>query len=151
MPCPACLVGWVAIVPDGTRFGYRLAYKIGCKQIGSEVSCNSAEIAWWHLWRMGELPPLAPPGARERRYVKAELRNLVAELPEQPTLDELHTAAYRAGSMAEAAGMPGRDVAHAIMVAARRSGLAPEEIAQDLATSFSAGRARPYRIPSHVQ
>lgn len=138
-------------MPDGTRFGYRLAYEIGCKQIGSDISCDAAEIAWSHLWRMGELPPLAPPGEQERRYVKAALRNLVAELPEQPTLPELRSAAYRAGSLAEAAGMPGHVVARGIMAAAHRSGLAAEAIAQDLASSFSAGRARPYRIPSHVR
>jgi len=50
LPCPACCRGWVPIVPDGD--GYRLGAEVGCSR-----GCAPEQLSWWHLWRLGELPP----------------------------------------------------------------------------------------------
>src|SRR4051794_33157595 len=53
VPCPACCTGWCGLVPDpDDDFDYALAHELSCTR-----ECPPAEIAWWHLWRSGELPP----------------------------------------------------------------------------------------------
>lgn len=143
MVCPACLIGWVAIVPDGTRFGYRLASEIGCS-----AGCDPPEVAWWHLWRLGELPPPPPPGERARRYAAGAIRRTLADLPERPSRDQLRRVAFDAGRWLEAGGLSTNAVARVLLDAAGRAALDGPALSAELAASIQAGRAQPGRVPA---
>lgn len=141
IPCPACLEGWCAVLPDGTEFGYRLAVEYGCS-----AGCEPAAVAWWHAWRCGALPPRAAPDDRARRYAVGAIRRELAELPEQPTLPQLRAKAYKIGSWLEAGGLEADGAAQALVAAAERAGLADQALV--LADAVTAGRAKPARVPT---
>jgi hypothetical protein len=70
--CPACVQGWCRLLPDpDDEHDYRLELAAGCSR-----GCEPGEVAWWHLWRLGEVPPQEPasPDKRERSYARAVLR-----------------------------------------------------------------------------
>src|SRR4051794_8167283 len=73
-PCPTCLVGWCAVLPDGTEFGYRLGVEYGCSD-----GCEPKLVAWWHAWRMGELPPKQEPSEGQRRYARGAVRRSIGD------------------------------------------------------------------------
>jgi hypothetical protein len=106
MPCPSCLVGWVPLVPDRSRFGYRLASEVGCSGDFGDPDwpnngCEPEHVAWWFAWKAGELPPLPEPDDRQRAYARGAVRNaLAAALEGKNPL----SAARAAGRFATAAG-----------------------------------------------
>ena len=142
MPCPSCCRGWVPIVPDGTPDGYRLAAEVGCT-----IGCAESHIRWWHLWRLGLLPPSAPsdPG-RTRRYAAACIRRILEGLPDRPTAEQLRRAAFQIGGWLEAGGLRPDDAAAALLSAARRANV--QGLGAQLAEAMTAGRARPGRVPT---
>jgi hypothetical protein len=144
LPCPACCVGWVPLVPDGSRFVYRLVAEIGCS-----AACEAPEILWWQGWRLGDLPALKPmeAGERDQRYATGALRRILGDLPARPTKRQLTGAAYQSGGWLETGDLPAAPVAHALLAAADRAGLDPDTIAPELAAALTAGRARPGRLP----
>ena len=82
LPCPVdCCPGWVPLVPDGSRFGYRLAAEDGCTR-----GCEAPEILWWQNWRLGDLPALerGEPDERARRYATGVVRRILGELSDVP-------------------------------------------------------------------
>jgi hypothetical protein len=60
---------------------------------------------------------------------------------------ELRRAAFAAGGWLEAGQPPAGPVAAALLGAARRAGLDPTSLVQELAAAVLAGRARPGRTP----
>jgi hypothetical protein len=143
-PCPCCCAGWVALVPDGTRSGYRIAAEPGCS-----AGCEAPEVLWWQSWRLGELPTREPAEADEqaRRYAYGALRRVLGELPDRPDRKRLLRAAFDAGRWLAAGGLPPDPIAQALLTAAGRAGLDPTTIAPELAAAVTAGRARPGRLP----
>jgi hypothetical protein len=144
LPCPACCQGWVPLVPDGSRFGYRLVAEIGCS-----AACEAPEILWWQGWRLGDLPALKPMEAGERawRYAYGALRRVLSELPDRPDRERLLRTAFDAGRWLAAGDLPAAPVADALLAAADRAGFDPDTIAPVLADALTAGRARPGRLP----
>lgn len=143
MPCPCCRAGWCALLPDGTAYGYRLAAEIGCSN-----GCDPGEVQWWHLWRLGELPPREPVDERARRYAAGAIRRTLTELPTRPSAAELRRAAFSAGRWLEAGGQGPDAVAGVLLQAAVRAGHDAEALAPNLAAAVLAGRARPGRVPA---
>jgi hypothetical protein len=142
LPCPCCCQGWVPLAARGGA--YELHLSIGCTR-----GCDPAYIAWWHSWRLGEIPPrLAEDRERAYRYARGAIRRVLAGLPPNPSERSLRGAAYAAGRWAEAGGLPAGPVATHLIAAARRAGLNPEAVAPKLARAFKAGRAVPGRIPA---
>ena len=141
LPCPSCCTGWVPVLPDGTQFGYRLASEAGCSD-----GCDGPSVAWWHAWRMGELPPRAQPDERAKRYALGCIKRALVDIPDKPTLAQLKGAAFEIGSWLQAGGLDTGPAAHALLGAAKRAGL--DDQAMVLASAVSAGRARPGRIPA---
>jgi hypothetical protein len=144
LPCPACCLGWVPLMPDGTSDGYRLAAEIGCS-----VGCEAPAVFWWQAWRLGELLAREPAQADERaqRYARGALRRILGELPDRPTVPELRRAAFAAGRWLAAGDLPADPVARALLAAAARAGLDPIAVANKLAADLVAGCARPGRLP----
>ena len=64
--------------------------------------CGPPEVAWWHLLRLGERPPPAPPDERARRYASGAISRILTELPLRPSVTELRRAAVIAGGWLEA-------------------------------------------------
>ena len=143
-PCPACCQGWVALLPDGTQYGYSIATSLGCS-----TGCSGPDIAWWQLWRLGCLPPrdVVPATARARAYARAVIRRQLAELPAAPTAEQLRKTAYQLGRWLEAGNLSADLVAPALLAAGKRSGLGREVLASPLAAAVTAGRADPARVP----
>jgi hypothetical protein len=144
-PCDCCQ-GWCRLLPDpGDRFDYVLDLVNGCSR-----GCPPEELAWWRLWRLGQIPPREPLPADQRGqcYARGALRRVLGELPERPTLPELRRAAFAAGRWLAAGELPAAPVARALLAAADRAGLDPHTLASKLAADLSAGRARPGRLPS---
>lgn len=141
LPCPACLVGWVPIVPDGTRFGYRVAVELGCIDVSDGLDrpggCEAPDVAWWHSWRMGVLPPREPPGDRQRRYAYAAVRNALDDVLQGK--DPIGRA-RDAGRFAEAAGFDLQSLAAAFARAGKVQ-------LQDVLPSLLVGAATPARLP----
>ena len=139
--CPACVVGWIALVPDGSRYGYAIETAAGC---------SGPEIVWWQLWRLGCLPPreVVPATARAKAYAKAVIRRQLADLPAWPTADQLRSAAYQLGRWLEAGDLSADVVAPALLAAGERAGLARDELVSPLAAAVTAGRADPARVPT---
>jgi hypothetical protein len=105
-PCPCCLVGWVPVLPDGSRFGYRLDPAIGCSGDFAEPGwpdngCSPSAVAWWAAWRAGDLPPLPAPDDRQRAYARGVIRNCLADALEGKNP---YAAGHRSGQFMEAAG-----------------------------------------------
>lgn len=144
-PCPCCCSGWVALVPDGSRYGYAIETAAGCS-----CGCSGPEIAWWHLWRLGCLPPREPATVtgRTRAYAKAVIRRQLADLPNRPTADQLRGVAFQLGRWLEAADLPADLVAPALLAAGERAGLARADLAAPLAAAVTAGRSDPARAPA---
>jgi hypothetical protein len=143
-PCPCCCEGWVALTPDGSRYGYAMEAEAGCS-----AGCAGPEISWWHLSRLGELPSATagPIDHRASRYAKACVRRQLAELPERPDEAQLRQVAYQIGRWLEAGDLPIGAVANTLLAAAERSGLDRAALAPRLAAAVSAGRAQPGRLP----
>jgi hypothetical protein len=142
--CPSCLDGRAALDPDPSdELGYILAAE-PCTR-----GCEPELIQWWHLWRSGELPP-APPvehDERAQRYAKAVLRRITADLKQQPSETRLKRAAYDAGRWAAAGGIEPTPIAGALLAAV--SSTVSIEVSRKLvASNFTAGMARPARVPS---
>lgn len=141
VPCPVCLEGWAAVLPDGSEFGYRLAHEYGCS-----AGCEPELVAWWRAWRCGVLPPRLEPNDRARRYAAGAIRRELADLPERPTMPQLRAKAYRIGQWLAAGGLDADGAAGALVAAAERAGLAEHVLT--LADVMTAGRAKPARIPA---
>jgi hypothetical protein len=143
-PCPVNCPGWGLVVPDGSRFGYRLAAEVGCTR-----GCEAPEILWWQSWRLGDLPALEPdePDERARRYATGVVRRVLGELPDVPSVRQLRRAAFIIGKWVDASGLPVELIAGALLSAAARAGFDPIAIAPVLAAALTAGRARPGRVP----
>lgn len=127
MPCPCCLEGWVALVPDGRPYGYRVALALGCGG-----GCPPALVVWWHAWRLGELPADPPRGptprsrAHARAVVSAEIGSrLAGSAARRDPAGALRAAAFRVGRVLEPGGLAVDDVAGALLDAARALGLDP--------------------------
>lgn len=146
LPCPCCCVGWVPVVPigDADPYGYRLA----AAEVGCSAGCDSPEILWWHLWRLGVPPPTSEPAdpTRARRYAGACVRRILGDLPERPTLEALRSSAYRIGGWLEAGNIAPDGAAAALLAAASRGGHCNS--AHLLAEAMTAGRAQPGRVPA---
>jgi hypothetical protein len=143
-PCPCCCEGWVGLAPDGSRFGYGIAADVGCS-----CGCVGPEISWWQLWQLGHLPPriVQAVTGRTKAYVKAVVRRMLVDLPQQPTLDELRQVAFQLGRWLEAGGLSAEAIAPSLLAACDRAQLARAELASKLAEAVSAGRADPARVP----
>jgi hypothetical protein len=141
-PCPCCCRGWVPVLPlgDADPYAYRLAVEAGCSR-----GCEPPAVAWWHAWKMGDLPPPVPPDDRAERYARGAIRRLLAALPERPSLARLKAAAFWAGQWLAAGRLPTEPVADALLHAAVRAGL--DEHVEALASAVTAGRAKPGRVP----
>jgi hypothetical protein len=143
-PCPANCPGWVPVVPDGSRFGYRLAAEVGCTR-----GCDAPKILWWQNWRLGDLPALEPgePDERARRYATVVVRGILGELPDVPSLRQLRRAAFAIGNWLDTSRLPVELIADLLLCAAARAKLDPISVAPVLAAAVTAGRARPGRVP----
>ena len=142
LPCPCCCQGWVALACRGHSYDLHLG--IGCTR-----GCDPAHIAWWRLWRLGEVPPqVVDDPRRAYAYARGVIRRIFEGLPPRPSESTLRAAAYAAGRWAEAGGIPAAPIAKYLMAAAGRAGLAPEVVAPKLARAFRAGRAVPGRVPT---
>lgn len=148
MPCPCCLLEAVALVPDGTPYGYRVAVELGC---GGD--CPPELIAWWHAWRLGELPAEAPaaPTARARAYARAaaaaELRSLAAPAARRDPGRAMRDVAFRIGRILEPGGLPADDVAEALLLAGEALGMSPAEAEALARQAMLAGMATPRQLP----
>ena len=143
-PCPCCCEGWVALLPDGTPYGYRIEAEPGCSD-----GCGGPDVAWWQLWRLMCLPPHELPAAsgRATAYARAVIRRQLADIPSRPTEDVLRRAAYQLGRWLEAGGLSADLVAPALLAAAERGGMERARIAPALSAAVTAGRAQPARAP----
>jgi hypothetical protein len=141
VPCPACLEGWSAVLPDGTEFGYRLAHEYGCS-----LGCEPPDVLWCHLLRCGILPPRPEPGERARCYALAAARRELAEVAQRPTLAQLKSTGYRVGQWLAAGALDVDSAAQALVGAAQRAGLADQILT--IADAVTAGRAKPARVPA---
>lgn len=148
MPCPACVWGWVALVPDGRPFGYRVAFEHGCRE-----GCPPELVAWWHAWRQGELPRpvFGKPTARAQAYARAaataEIRSLAGETARREPRQALRDAAFRIGRVLQSGGLPEDDAAEALLLAARGLGIDLTEAAALTRMALLAGSAAPRELP----
>lgn len=143
-PCPCCLEGWCAVIPDGSRCGYRLAHEIGCSD-----GCEPADVAWWSLWRAGELPPRERVEASERgrRYAFGAAKHAARRIVEAADpLARLRREAYSLGGIAAGTGTDPQAVVRALAVAAKAAGVPAEAALPAITTNVTAGLARPRRI-----
>jgi hypothetical protein len=122
-------------VPDGTSDGYRLAAEVGCS-----CGCDPAEVAWWWLWKLGELPAQAPD-QRQQRYARGAVRKILVELQENLNAAEVRHRAYRIGQLTAAAELDLEIVAAALKRTIHPSAL------HAATQALTAGRARPARLP----
>jgi hypothetical protein len=145
LPCPSCGVGWVPLVPDGTRFGYQLAGEVGCSGDFADpnwpnAGCEPEHVAWWFAWKAGELPSLPELDDRQRAYARGAVKNaLAAALKGENPL----AAARDAGRFATAAGYDHEELGTAFAVAAGER-VEPHQ----LLNAILIGAATPGRIPS---
>jgi hypothetical protein len=145
--CPSCLEGRVALDPElEDKFGYRLAPE------PCTAGCRPELIQWWHLWRLGELPPAPEPEERARRYALAVARGAIRDLahvpPGRDQARALTRAAYRIGQ-AEAAGELDRaSIARALVRAGVMLGLSAEVAASAARKGVGAGAAAPLKVPT---
>jgi hypothetical protein len=80
--CPACVQGWCRLLPDPVdAYDYQLELAAGCSR-----GCDPGEIAWWLMWRLGEVPPQEPipPDKRELGYARGVVRNALATARAKP-------------------------------------------------------------------
>jgi hypothetical protein len=143
--CPSCCQGWCRLLPDPTDpYDYVLDLANGCSH-----GCEVEEVAWWHLWRAGLLPPREPLLADEqiRRRAAGIIRRILTDLPEQPSERQLTGAAYQSGRWLERGELPAELVADPLLAAAARAGLDLAIVALKLAAALTAGRAHPGRLP----
>jgi hypothetical protein len=148
VPCPCCLHGWVALVPDGRPFGYRIAFELGCGE-----GCPPELVAWWHAWRNGDLPAEEPaePTPRARAYARAaavaEIRSLAAPAARRDPRRAMRDVAFRIGRILEPGGQPADDVAGALLLAGEALGVESVEAAALARQAVLAGMARPRELP----
>jgi hypothetical protein len=128
-------------VPDGTRFGYRLAAEIGCSR-----GCEAPEVLWCQSLLLSKLVELEPD-ERARRYARGTIRGILGQLPELPTMPQLCRATFAVGNWLDASGLSVERIAEALLDAAARTGFDPIAIAPELDAALTAGRARPGRLP----
>ena len=131
-PCPSCLRGWVAVVPDGTEFGYRVAVETGCSR-----GCAPELVAWWEEWRMGQCPPPPPASETQRRYARGAVRRALGDALSG---NDVLAAARDAGRYVAAAGLVPEHLAEAFA----RAGKLPQPRVH---AALLAGAATPGRLP----
>jgi hypothetical protein len=142
-PCPSCLVGWVPVVPDGSRYGYRLA-EIGCSGDLAlpgwpDNGCEPALVAWWAALRAGETPPPPEPDERQRAYARAVVRNALADAMDGKNA---YVAARRSGGYVKPAGL-----APDVLVTAFMAAVPGQLDEHKLMTAVLVGTAIPGRLP----
>jgi hypothetical protein len=127
LPCPSCLQGWALLLPSAADpFGYDINLTAGCSR-----ACEPEAVAWWWLWRRGELPPPEPPDERAIRYARGVVRKQIAAAKADP-----RRAAYETGRWCRAAAL---DPALALAAAATEAGVQADTLLQP----FQAGLAAP--------
>lgn len=120
LPCPCCCQGWCALLPSVTDpCGYELAMTAGCSR-----GCHPEDIAWWHIWRQGELPPAIE---KPDRQAIARIRGAVIEAAERigAAADKPATIKREAlaiGALAARVGAPVSMVENGLAVAAAAAG-----------------------------
>ncbi len=145
--CPCCLLGRVALDPElEDEFGYRLAAE------PCTAGCEPELIQWWHLWRLGELPPPPEPEERARRYALAVAREAIRDLarvpPGRDPVRELARAAYRVGQAEATGGLDRTSIARALVKAGVMLGLSTEVAADVARKGVCAGAAVPLQVPA---
>jgi hypothetical protein len=143
LPCPACQRGWVGLRPDGRPYGYAIAYEFGCTR-----DCPSEQIARWHAWRNGALPP-PMPDERDRRYALATARGAIRDLarvpPDRDPAKAFARASYRVGQAKALGDLDEEEVVDALLEAGVALGLTPPEAAEIARRNSLAGAAVPLR------
>jgi hypothetical protein len=144
--CASCLRGWCRLLPDpGDPSDYVLDLDQACSR-----DCDPGDIAWWHLWRLGEIPPREPVEAdeRHRRYVEGAARHAarrIVQAPDPATC--LRREAYELGRLAAGTGVNPALIAKALAAAAAHAGL-PENALVTISKNVAAGTALPRRMPA---
>lgn len=142
LPCPCCCHGWVALKPNGTRYGYHIAAELSC----TGEKCAPADITWWQAWRCGELVwrDLVEPGTQGRRYFIGACRNAIRRvLAAKDSCQHLAVEVYGLGQLAAGTGIEHEDALQAFLSIAKHTALDPVEVARTAAERMLAGRAKP--------
>lgn len=104
--------------------------------------------------KRAETPRAAPDDSRPRKYALAALAKEVAELATTPAGERntrLNAAAFSLGQLVGAGALSESEVSEALFAAAKRCGLADDEIRKTLASGLAAGMAQPRDIPEPTQ
>jgi hypothetical protein len=146
MPCPACPQGWAGLRPDGRPYGYEIALDIGCTR-----DCPAEEIAWWHAFQLGNLPP-DKPDERVRRYAVATAQGALRDLAKAPADPERRArafarTAYRVGQATALGRLDKREVARALIKVGLAIGLPVPDAVSIARRNTLAGAAAPMRGP----
>jgi hypothetical protein len=147
--CPSCLIGRAVLLPsEHDPYDYNLALEFGCTE-----GCPPELLAWWLIWRNGELPAAesGEPTARARAYASkvaaGEIRSLTRPSARQDPQQALRHSAYRIGQVLEPGGLCLDGVAEALILAGQALGISLPAVVALARPALMAGMAQPREVP----